>query len=212
MTQNLAGFDLVAHFHRHRAGLHVRIECVTAPADIHHHVVSVGVEDIEVDSELARMRNVFGNSVQRLNHPAVRDAVDWYALAEVAFVLMLGSRPGAGESLDHLVTHPVNRVALREPGLAAQHHERPAMGRVGILKHKRNRIYITICRRSKQLRSGTNYGARELGTACTTWLHVWPKPLMARRRLWRRHRATGGRSRYRVERNSLFVHVCLKGD
>src|ERR1700737_1390520 len=94
MPENFAGSYFIANLHRNCAGPHMSIEGVQAVTDIHYDMVAAGIEEVDVDRDLSRMRNVSRNTVQHLDHFARRHAVDRCVVAEVAGVLIFGTGPG----------------------------------------------------------------------------------------------------------------------
>src|ERR1700722_3659156 len=93
MAENLAGSYFIANLHRNRAGPHMGIKGVQAVSDIHYDIVAAGIEEVDVDRDLSRMRDIFRNTVHHLNHFARRHAVDRCVVAEVTGVLILGTGP-----------------------------------------------------------------------------------------------------------------------
>ena len=68
MPETFAGSYFIANLHRNCAGPHMGIESVEAITDIHYDIVAASVEEVDVDRDRSRMRNVFRNTVQHFDH------------------------------------------------------------------------------------------------------------------------------------------------
>jgi hypothetical protein len=103
-------------------------------------MVAAGIIEAELDSIFAGMGNVLGQPVGHADHLAGGDTVDRLTVTEIAFVLVLGALPGRVSAVDFLNLHPVDRITLRQPGVAVGNEDRLAMGGIrsvidGVARH-----------------------------------------------------------------------------
>lgn len=130
VADDLAGLDRVAALHRNGAGAHVGVEYVAVRCDLDDRVVAGRIVEVDLDDMLAGMGDVLGHAVRRLDHHAGGDAVDRLVPAEIALDLVFRALPRRPLAVDGPVLHPVDGIALRQPGMAIVDHDGPAMGRV----------------------------------------------------------------------------------
>jgi hypothetical protein len=76
------------------------------------------------------VRYIVRQAVSHIDHFAGGDTVDWLVVAEITVVLVFRAFPGCAHAVDRSILHPVNRIALRQPGMPVVDKHGSTMGRV----------------------------------------------------------------------------------
>src|SRR3984893_2851475 len=93
----------------------------------------MGIEDVTIgrdfdDDVIAGVRHIVRHAVGHTDHLAGGYTVDWLVVAEITVVLVFRAFPGRAHAVYRLILHPVNRIALRQPGMPAVDKHGSTMG------------------------------------------------------------------------------------